>query len=135
MPKVSCVVIWKHKAIQFGDFPVEDGRVKINGHWKPQFGIDNFITERKEKRWFEFWKSGKGKDYLLLKEDLDHALKPTSTKFDENWSLKEAKTHVAKEVSKAHEMGKPFSNWQLVIVLIPIAMTLVGVLYIVSRII
>lgn len=134
MQKVSCVVLWKTKSLQVKSYPVEDGRVKISKSWNPTFGFEDFITEKKDKSRFAIWKSDRGRDMLLLKEDLPHALKPTSTLFDENWTPKEAKEHVAKEVSKAHETQKPFSNWQLIFVLIPQMVTLIGVLYVVSRI-
>ena len=134
MPKVSCFVIWKHKAVQVKDYSIKDGRVQVSDSWQPNFGLDDFIPEKKDKSRFAFWKSDMGRNMLILKEDYPHALKPTSTLFDENWTKEEAKSHVAKEVSKAHETQKPFSNLQIVFMLIPIMITLVGVLYIASKI-
>lgn len=134
MPSVNCFVIWKHKAVQVKDYPIEDGRVKVSKEWQPSFGLDDFIPEKKDRKFYQFWKSDMGRNMLILKEDYPKALKPTSTLFDENWTKKEAKSHVAKEVSKAHETQKPFSNWQLMFVLIPLMITLVGVLYIASKI-
>ena len=134
LPKVNSIILWKNRTVEFRTVSIKDGKAHVNDDWTPTFGLKNFIPERVVKHWYEFWKRKSGKSFLLLKEDLEYALDPETTEFDEHWTKEEAKKHVAKQVSKARDESKPFTWWQIIFLLVPIVATLIGVLYIVSRI-
>lgn len=118
--QVNCIILWKTKRIEFARKEVDGNRIKVSDTWKPEFEPSNFIPQTIHKRWFEFWKKERQAQYLILVEDYEKAIVPGSGKFDDYWTKKEAMKHVAKQVSQSRDQQKPFTNWQIVFLIIMI---------------
>jgi len=117
MPQVNCVIIWQRKAIEFKRCGTTKSRVNINDDWNPKFTLNDFIPEVVSKRFWQFWKRGSHRNFLILREGVDNALLPTEDGFSKYWTLEEAKKFVSKLVAKSAVTQKPFTNWQVIAIM------------------
>lgn len=135
MAKVNCVIIWDRKALEIKACSIsEDNHVNVTDSWQPTFALSDFIPETVTRKRFQLWKRNKGRQFLILKEGIENAIDPKSGKFDDHWTPKEAKKLIAKAVAKSAVTQKPFTNWQLIPILLLLGMNLVGLLLIINRI-
>lgn len=90
----------------------EANKVKLSKDWIPTFKPSNIFEEKKP--WYKFWRNPKR--MIIVSELGKEAVgwkKEDSKEFSElayNWTLKEIKKFIKKEVLKARMASKPISN-------------------------
>lgn len=126
MPNVSAIYVREDKGITIRNFPVKDGKVHVSETFKPKFKITDFYPEVAPEKgrfgFLKFWKKSgfTGRHFLFLREGLNQAIPMKGLEFSKYWSKKESKKVIAKYVAESLESQKPFTNWQVIGLIIPL---------------
>lgn len=113
MPQVNCVIIWERKAIEFTRCKTLSDTVLVSKSWQPQFTLNDFIPEIIKKRFWQFWKRGSHRNFLILREGVPKAILPPDDVFNKYWTKDEVRKFTEKLVAKSAVEQKPFTNWQV----------------------
>jgi len=86
--------------------------------WNPEARAGRGIfTERSQKKhWWQFWRKKSDRKIAVIDYLGERALEldPETGKIHPDWQKKDAQKIIAKEIAHAHSEQKPFSNWQLI---------------------